>query len=234
VLIKEAQRLPEVHAAGGEERILSLSDRVWFKVKTGRWRGAAICLPDPQRSEADPTDYLAQWWLGAAGYRRDGDPNDFYASMQAIAKRDAKQAGRQQDSVRSDRWLPTDWDWKRLELEHAVAWEREIRQIVCGLVAKSLRTGHAYQADFYKYSVTAWARARDGETYLVVGTEKIADPRVFAVILKSLPNIDQDAWQPEPGGVAGLTPEPGEVIWSTILPPTVAAHLLETYPESAD
>ncbi|HEX5594811.1 MAG TPA: hypothetical protein VFX61_02145 [Micromonosporaceae bacterium] len=35
----------------------------------------------------------------------------------------------------------------------------------------------------------------------------------------------------EPGGVMGLKPEPGEIIWSTILPPAIAAELFEKYPD---
>jgi hypothetical protein len=125
--------------------------------------------------------------------------------------------------------LPDEWDWKRLELEHAVAWVREVRRIVCALIVRSLRTGHSYQAAFWNYRVTALARAVDGETYLAVGAENIADPKVFAVIMDAVPGISNDAWQAEPGGVAGITPGPGEIIWSTILPPEVAAQLLEDY-----
>ncbi|MGW4464524.1 hypothetical protein [Micromonospora sp. NPDC004704] len=230
LLIKEAQRLPDTHAAGGVERILALADRVWFKVKAGRWRGAAIRLSDGDQPPGEPQVQLAPWWLGAAGYRRDGDPSDFYASMAAAARRD----GKHQEGVSSDRWLPDEWDWKRLELEHATAWVWEVRRIVCELIVRSLRTGHSYQAAFQGYSITVLARAADGETYLAVGTENIADPKIFAVILDAVPGIDRDAWLAEPGGVVGLAPEPGEIIWSTILPPAVAAELLDKYTEEGD
>ncbi|MGC4856108.1 hypothetical protein ACLQ24_22625, partial [Micromonospora sp. DT4] len=75
------------------------------------------------------------------------------------------------------------------------------------------------------------ARATDGETYLVVGTENIADPKVFAVIINAIPGVDPGSWMPEPNGVMGLDPDPGEIIWSTILPPAVAAQLLDSYSE---
>jgi hypothetical protein len=160
--------------------------------------------------------------LGRAGYRREGDPTDFYAALAAAASRDGGS---------TDPWLPSDWDWKRLELEHAVAWETDTRRIVGELIARSLRTGHAYQAEFQRYSVTALARANEGETYLVVGSENVADAKVFAAIINAIPGIDPAAWLPEPDGVAGIEPSPGEVIWSTILPPSVAAELLERYPQ---
>lgn len=219
-LVREAQRLPELHAAGGVERILSLSDRVWFKIKTGRWRGAATRLPEagqPLESEIR----LAPWWLGAGGYRREGDPSDFYASLAAAFNRDGS----------SNQWLPEAWDWKRLELEHIFAWEQEIRRIVRELIARSLKDGHAYQAEFEHYRVTALARAEGGEAYLLIGTDNVADARVFAVIINSIPGIDPDSWLPEPEGVAGVQPNPGEIIWSTILPPAVAAQLLDALPD---
>lgn len=39
-----AQTVPELRNAGGTQRILTLSDRVWFKVKTGNQRAAVIQL----------------------------------------------------------------------------------------------------------------------------------------------------------------------------------------------
>lgn len=217
-LISEAQRLPEAYAAGGVERVLSIKDRVWFKVKTGRWRGAATRLPEADRADAGPQVRQAPWWLGAAGYRREGDPGDFYSALKASWIRGGEDSGR---------WLPTDWDWTRLKLEHAYAWEANIRRIVRDLITRSLRTGNPYRAEFEHYRVMALARAREQETYLVVGTENIADPRVFAVIMNAVPGIDKGSWLPEPDGVAGIEPEPGEVVWSTIMPPSVAALLLE-------
>jgi len=112
-LIKEAQRVPAAHEAGGVERIRALNDRVWLKAKTRRWRGAVTCLSEhDQISLGGPPDPPARWWLGAGGYRRDGDPSDFYESMAATAGRDGKGSGK----PRSERWLPAQWDWQRLGL----------------------------------------------------------------------------------------------------------------------
>ena len=185
-LIRAAQRVPEAHAAGGVERILVLSDRTWFKVKTGRWRGAATCLPRSERTAGNPSTELAPWWLGAGGYRREDSPADFYACLAATAARDGT----------SDRWLPSSWDWTRLTVEVAYAWERQVREVVCRLIARSLRDGSPHQADVGGYAVTALAKAVDGETYLLVGTSTIADPRVFAVILNAVPGVDRDSWLP--------------------------------------
>src|SRR5262245_57505651 len=108
-LVKEAQRIPDLHAAGGVERIRVLSDRPWFKVKAGRWRGAATCLSRRDRPGDSRLAELAPWWLGTGGYRRDKSPEDFYARLAATAGRDGN----------SDRWLPSAWDWGRLKIEAA-------------------------------------------------------------------------------------------------------------------
>jgi hypothetical protein len=50
-----------------------------FKVKTSRWRGAATRLHEADRVDASVLVRLVPWWLGAAGYRREGDPADFLA-----------------------------------------------------------------------------------------------------------------------------------------------------------
>jgi len=219
-LVREAQRIPETYEAGGVERIRALSDRVWFKVKTQRWRGAVTRLAEDEVS-------AARWWLGAGGYRRDGDPSDFYEVMAAAAIRDGRGSG----GPRSDRWLPEKWDWKRLELEDAVAWVTAVRMAVGQLIARSLRTGRTYRAEFTNYRVTAVAHAQDGDTYLVVGAENVADPKVLAVVLDAVPGVDSESWQLEPGEVIGIEPGPGEMVWSTILPPASAARLLEAFPE---
>ncbi len=194
-------------------------DRLWFKVKTGRWRGAATRLSRSDGPVDSTLPELAPWWLGAGGYRREGSPEDFYAGLTAIARRDGN----------SDRWLPGRWDWNRLKIEAAYRWERQIREVVCRLIAGSLHDGQAHQEDFHGYTVTALAKATDGETYLLVGTTNVADPRIFAVILNAVPGVDRDSWLPEPDRVEGLRLRPGEVVWSTILMPSVAARLLDAF-----
>ncbi|GAA2488660.1 hypothetical protein [Winogradskya humida] len=128
--------------------------------------------------------------------------------------------------------MPSAWDWTRFKLEQAFAWESQIRSTVRHLIARSLHDGRPYQAEFHHYKVTALARAQGQETYLVIGTENIADPRVFAIIINAVPGIDHASWLPEPDGVAGISPQPGEVIWSTIMPPDVAAQILAAFLDS--
>jgi len=70
-------------------------------------------------------------------------------------------------------------------------------------------------------------RAADpSEVYLVITVGGIPDPRVIAVIPDAVPGIARGDWLPEPGGVAGISPAPGKVKWSAIIPPESQAEIL--------
>jgi hypothetical protein len=49
---------------------------------------------------------------------------------------------------------------------------------------------------------------------------------VIAVILDAVPGIAQQDWLPEPGGAAGITPSPGQIVWSAIIPADTQARIL--------
>jgi hypothetical protein len=199
----------------------SLRSKIACGSRSKRVAGEGWQLACPaDRTDASPQVRQAPWWLGTAGYRRAGDPGDFYSALAGAWARDGGS---------SDKWMPADWDWKRLELEQAYAWESQIRRIVRELIARSLHDGYPYQAEFHHYKVTALARAHGEETYLVISTENVADPKILAIIMNAIPGIDHASWLPEPDGVAGIDPEPGEVVWSTIMPPAVAAQLLDAF-----
>src|SRR4051794_12839400 len=63
-VIMSAQTVPEQRDAGGAERVVALTDRVWFKVKTSDHRAAVTEL----RGEELP-DWVrprrGAWWIGA-------------------------------------------------------------------------------------------------------------------------------------------------------------------------
>jgi hypothetical protein len=89
-LIKKAQDLPEEVGAGGAERVLSLTDRVWFKVKTRDERGAAGDLDSSEMYDVPRRG----WWLVAAGRRQQDTPSkDFYARLTAECRREGKAPG---------------------------------------------------------------------------------------------------------------------------------------------
>jgi hypothetical protein len=148
VLVRRAQQVPAEQAAGGAERILSLSDRLWYKVKSGRHRGAATALSE--REAADVTTQIGRWWLCAGGYRRDGDRGEFYAALEAEARRCG---GRNAPST--VHLLPGGWDWKRLAIELAEVWRSHLQRIVLELVAGSLRSGKVQVAEFRHHRISA-------------------------------------------------------------------------------
>ena len=203
---------------------MSLADRVWFKVKTSRWRGAGTRLTDGELAEFQTSlDPPGRWWLGAGGWREQGAPDDFYAEVQAKATREGRGTGKT-----SSVWLlPREWDWARLRVESVQAWARELRDLVRRLIAASITSGDHVRAEFLNYTIQVIVRADGAEgAFLAVTAEGIYDAKVIAVILSAVPGLSVDDWQPEPGGVSGIEPQAGQIIWSTLLPPKVAAEVL--------
>ncbi|WP_426563475.1 hypothetical protein ACPPVT_20275 [Angustibacter sp. McL0619] len=219
-IVISAQTVPEQRDAGGVERVVALTDRVWFKVKTGDHRATVTELRSGERPEWAPAS-RGGWWIGAAGRRQaDSRHRDFYACPQRECT-----TGK---AISTDHLLPHEWDWKRLAAEQAVAWRRELRRMVIGLIASSLKTGHLAVAEFRKHRLKALVRAENGhEAYLAIIAEGVPDPDVFALLLDCVPGIAPADWQPEPSALAEMTPEAGEIIWSTLFPSDVASAILE-------
>lgn len=219
-VVVSAQAVPEQRDAGGVERVVSLTDRVWFKVKTGDRRAAVTQLRTGEIPEWIPSTRGA-WWIGAAGHRQGDSPQrDFYAVLQRECT-----TGK---TVSSEHLLPTEWDWKRLSAEQAVAWRREMKRMVIGLIAVSLKSGHLAVAEFRKHRIKALVRASNGhEAYLAIIAEGVPDPSVFALLLDCVPGISADDWQPEPSILAEMNPASGEIVWSTLFPSDVASAILE-------
>lgn len=219
-IVASAQSVPEQRDAGGAQRVLSLTDRVWFKVKTSDQRAVVTELRSTDRPMGLPFG-VGCWWIGAAGRRQADSPRkDFYESI----KRECTHG----KTVSTDGLLPVERDWKRLTVEQAYAWRREMKRLVLHLIAESLRTGHLMVAEFQDHRIKALVRADNGhEGYLAIFAEGIPDPEMFALLLDCVPGVAPTDWQPEPSEVAEMTPSPGEIIWSTLLPPEVASQILD-------
>lgn len=219
VVIKVAQTVPEQREAGGAERILALKDRVWFKVKVGDQRAVVTELADSERAE-DYAPGVGNWWIGAAGRRQADSPQrDFY---EAITRECT--TGK---TVSTVGLLPTEWDWKRLTAEQAIAWRREMKRIVIRLIAMSLMSGKLAVAEFQQHRIKALVRADNGhEAYLAIIAEGIPNPEVFALLLDCVPGVSPEDWQPEPSSLAEMEPSQGEIIWSTLFPSEVASAIL--------
>ena len=219
-VVVSAQTVPEQRDAGGAERIVALTDRVWFKVKTSDYRAAVTELrgtelPDWVRPSR------GAWWIGAAGRRQADSPQrDFYAALQRECT-----TGR---TVSSDHLLPADWDCKRLAAEQAVAWRREMKRMVIRLVAMSLKNGHLAVAEFRNHRIKALVRAENGhEAYLAIIAEGVPDPQMFALLLDCVPGVAPEDWQPEPSPLAEMNPGSGEIIWSTLFPSEIANEIFD-------
>jgi hypothetical protein len=219
-VIVSAQSIPEQRDAGGAERVVVLTDRVWFKVRTSDHRAAVTELRGP-----DLPDWVrpsrGAWWIGAAGRRQaDSAQRDFYATLQRECT-----TGR---TVSSDHPLPADWDWKRLAAEQAVAWRREMKSMVVRLIAMSLKSGQLAAGEFRNHRITALVRAENGhEAYLAIIAEGVPEPQMFALLLDCVPGVATEDWQPEPSPLAEMNPGSGEILWSTPSSSEVANEILE-------
>ena len=219
-VIVSAQIVPEQRDAGGVERVVALTDRVWFKVKTSDRRAVVTevrgtDLPDWVRPSR------GAWWIGAAGRRQaDSAQRDFYATLQRECT-----TGK---TVSSDHLLPAEWDWNRLAAEQAVAWRREMKSMVIRLVAMSLKSGQLAVAEFRSHRIKALVRAENGhEAYLAIIAEGVPDPQMFALLLDCVPGVASEDWQPEPSPLAEMNPGSGEIIWSTLFPSEIASEILD-------
>lgn len=232
--VPDAQAHPERFEAGGVQRILALKDRVWFKFKSGRWRGAVVRLTDRDldaEAEGHGENAIAapdRWWLGAAGTREEGSRQDFYEAIASDAR--CQKSPEKAHGVSTDDLLPGDWDRKRLRLERAFRQRKVYEEVTLLAAAKSLRTGKPVFADFSVYSMGVLIRADRGDQYVAFIAKNVLDVRVLATMLDAFPGIDHDDWAAEPGGAFGLDPGPGEVIFSAVLPSKVADEILDQVP----
>lgn len=227
VLVQKAQSIPEEAAANGAERIRSLSDRVWFKAKTSDQRGAVGVVETSEEfgpgSEADLPG--SAWWLVAAGHRQsDTKSRDFYVRLEAECKRSAKDTSA---TVSSAHLLPVRDDYRRWELENAtlvvVFLQRKVREAI----ARAAQTGKVWRASIASFQIGAIVKHVDGESYLAVTADGFWDAKTLAVLLDAVPGVDADDWQIEPSDVVGITPSPGQIVYSAMIPTESLSRVLD-------
>lgn len=210
--VRQMQKMPERALAGGAERILRIADRVWFKYKSSDVRAAVGRLKESEVAQCVlPIPGLGRWWIGAAGHRQaDSGQHDFYSLLPTT----------------SDALMPTRWDEERREAEVNLRWTIEVRDVVRSLIRLCLKSGNPETARAADHYIRAQVTEGD-EIYLTLGSGGIYDRNVIAVILDSVPRVSIDDWFIEPSGTLGITPESGEVIWSTMLPNETRREILE-------
>ncbi|MEV4507448.1 hypothetical protein AB0K00_00620 [Dactylosporangium sp. NPDC049525] len=225
-VVVRAQQVPFEVAARGAERVVAIDDLVWLKVKTGHHRAAVHKLDPAGEHPAVLSEGSAWWWIGAAGMRKaDSGSDDFYARLEAECKRAGKGTGR----VSSLHLLPTDVDLKRLQAELATQVVVSVREIVCRLVANSIRSGSAWSARLHGHEISVLVRARDGDAYIAIVAEQFIDPNFLAVILRSVPGVDSADWLEEPGGAMGVQPGFGQIVRSAIIPPEYQSKIVDQH-----
>lgn len=219
-LIGKAQDLPEAVRAGGAERIVSITDRVWFKVKVGDYRGAGGEVESPP----DPTVPDRAWWLAAAGQRKADTPaQDFYGRLTVECQRAGKGSG----GVNSDGILPQSVDYKRWAVELATLAVTAMQGLVRKAIVKSAHDGMYWTVTVQRHVIGALVRRVDGESYLAITSEGFYDQKLVAMLLSSVPGVPADDWSPEPGPVLGIEPDQGQIVFSTMIPPASLVALLE-------
>ncbi|MGA1826775.1 hypothetical protein [Microbacterium sp.] len=227
VLLQKAQALPAEVAAGGAERIRTLTDRVWFKVKTTDLRGAGGEAETPEafgpRTDADLP--AAAWWLVAAGHRQDDTKNrDFYARLEAECERAAKGTPVAVDSAHL---APTSNDYRRWQLENValvvVTLQRKVREAI----ARAAQTGNVWRVAIGTFQLGALVKDVDGESYLAITADGFWDSKMLAVLLDAVPGVSVDDWQIEPSEVIGITPTTGQIIYSAMIPADSLSRVLD-------
>lgn len=218
VLLKKAQSLPDEVAASGAERIRSLSDRVWFKIKTTDQRGAAgeAETPEDFRRGSDADLPNSAWWLVAAGHRQgDTKARDFYARLEVECRREAKGTSA---SVSSAHLLPTKDDYRRWELENATLVVLVLQRKVREAIARAAQTGKVWRVAIGSFEIGALVKHVDGESYLAITADGFWDAKALAILLDAVPGVSADDWQIEPTDVIGITPSAGQIIYSAMIP----------------
>ena len=191
------------------EPIRQIDDRVLWKVKIGRWRGALWC-EGPSR------------WLLSAGYRRAGDADDFYEELGERARRWRAEYNRTHaPPLTTDTWteplLPSRDDKDRLALETAVRIVDDVRPTVLGLVLGSARSGAEVtdEAGGCELGVLV-QRSELGEVYIGIRIVGPARPETHAIVLDAVPAVaDRSGWFID--SMPGRATRPGEIVWSNVL-----------------
>jgi hypothetical protein len=202
------------------ERIAAIDDRILFKVKIQRWRGA-IWID----GEGGP-------WLVAAGHREDGSPDDFYASLATRAKTarsryNAVNSPALTTATYTGDLMPGHEDDLRWRAESAVRNERSLRATVHSLLRQSLLDGREHAAMLDGAALGIQVLADQGySTYVAVRIIGSVPRRLVATILSLIPGCQLDAWMSD-YAMPERAVAPEEQVWSNIMDPKAAAELLD-------
>lgn len=171
------------------DSIRSVRDHPWWKCRSGRWRGVVLYK--------NPNE---QCWLCFVGYRRDGDPDDAYASFEAACR-----VGR--NTVDSSAFLPTQSDYLRLEAELLYQEKVQARQEFAAQIVEALLAAvgdPGSQRELLLAGAVVRIELRSagdlGELWLSVEVDwKVPEVEDILVrVLDAVPGIAEDEWEPIP------------------------------------
>lgn len=193
-LLKRAGEIASDNAAI-REPIQVLTDRVCVKVKTGPRRGALW------------QDDAGQWWLLAAGWRKDDGSGDFYEEMARLAGDSTPIA-------------PTEADFRLSRLAHAYSAELELeraaqRRVVATLLEAVSHPGEPAETEVFGACVRVRVDPDDDLDRLTVSFEfeRFDEQDRFPVdVLEFVPVGSFDAWEYLPAFREGDHP-----IWWTLV-----------------
>ena len=205
------------------ERIAAIDDRVLFKVKVQRWRGAVWIDGDNAP------------WLVSAGRREDRSPEDFYASLAAQAqtarsKYNAANSPPLTTATYTADLLPGPEDELRWRAESAVRDERRLRATVRSLLRESLLDGKEHAAMLDGSALGIQVLADQGySTYVAVRIIGSVPRHLVATILSLIPGCQLDTWMSD-YAMPERAVAPEEQVWSNLMDPKAAARLLDEAP----
>lgn len=215
-IVIRAQQVPDKVRSGGAERVVSLTDRTWFKVKTSTWRAVASEIGRA------PDGIPQSWWIGAAGTRAaDSQQHDFYDRLSAEAHAGGAK------TCSTDFLLPNSWDEMRLLAEAGVFAISVLHNRVRQAAAESLLNGDVRAFDIGDRNVRVRLRMLDdGQVYLAIGATGSIDVPFLTTLLSAIPGISADDWLPEPSEQLGIELAPGEILWSALIDASTQATLI--------
>jgi len=218
VVLEKAHDMFGLQGATGQ-RIGSIDDRVFFKVKVQRWRGA-LWQNDPAQ------------WLCAAGLREAGSPDDFYEDLATRCVEWRKRYNQNNSPPRttntcSDPLLPTNLDQRRLDAEALAARAFAYKVGVPRLLRDALLTGVEQQDRIEGYVIAILAQQRGEEgVYVGIAIQGAVSENNYSVILERVPGTTIDDWQVDK--MPHRDTRPNELVLSTMIEPEAVNDLLSS------
>jgi hypothetical protein len=176
-------------------------------------------------SEISPQiqQFSQNWWLCAGGTRQADSPqSDFYSQL------DERVHSKGPNSCSTNFLFPGEWALRRLFAEGALNAQIVVSDLVVTAAAESLMHSDIRGFTLGDRDVRVRIKVHDdGQVYIALSATGSVDHTFFVTLMSAIPGLSSDDWMAEPDGSLEIQPEPGEIIWSAMLPAAVQAMLAE-------